>query len=108
MDYLVDSSSHPWLLEVNGTPSLAVAHHDPAVEALIHNTKVGACGDKESAACLMASAGKHCEMATVAGMHTWVLFFWGGGSGVCRAALCVHFFAAVVGMVAYGISYHCW
>ena len=42
LDYLVDSECHPWLLEVNGTPSLAVAHHDPAVEQLIQQTKVGA------------------------------------------------------------------
>jgi len=40
LDYLVDASNHPWLLEVNGTPSLAVAHHDPAVEQLIHDIKV--------------------------------------------------------------------
>lgn len=26
LDYLVDSSGHPWLLEVNATPSLAVEH----------------------------------------------------------------------------------
>lgn len=39
-DYLIDSSHHPWLLEVNGTPSLAVEHSDPAVEALIHDQKV--------------------------------------------------------------------
>lgn len=41
LDYLVDSDGHPWLLEVNGTPSLAVAHHDPAVEQLIQEAKVG-------------------------------------------------------------------
>jgi hypothetical protein len=40
LDYLVDSNSHPWLLEVNGTPSLAVAHHDAAVEQLIQDAKV--------------------------------------------------------------------
>lgn len=39
LDYLVDSNHHPWLLEVNGTPSLAVSHHDPAVEQLIHEAK---------------------------------------------------------------------
>lgn len=33
---------HPWLLEVNGTPSLAVEHGDAPVEQLIHSTKV--CG----------------------------------------------------------------
>jgi hypothetical protein len=42
LDYLIDSNSHPWLLEVNGTPSLAVAHHDPAVEQLIQDAKVRA------------------------------------------------------------------
>jgi len=41
LDYLIDSSMHPWLLEVNGTPSLAVEHSDPEVEALIHRQKVG-------------------------------------------------------------------
>lgn len=41
LDYLVDSEGHPWLLEVNGTPSLAVAHHDPTVKQLIQETKVG-------------------------------------------------------------------
>ena len=40
LDYLVDTSGHPWLLEVNGTPSLAVEHSDPAVERLIHEQKV--------------------------------------------------------------------
>lgn len=40
LDYLVDSNHHPWLLEVNGTPSLAVAHHDTTVEQLIHEAKV--------------------------------------------------------------------
>ncbi|KAI8474298.1 MAG: tubulin-tyrosine ligase family-domain-containing protein [Monoraphidium minutum] len=28
LDYLVDADHHPWLLEVNGTPSLAVEHSD--------------------------------------------------------------------------------
>lgn len=50
LDYLVDSNHHPWLLEVNGTPSLAVAHHDPAVEQLIHKAKV----------CASAPAFAHC------------------------------------------------
>lgn len=40
LDYLVDEDMHPWLLEVNGTPSLAVEHGDTAVEQLIHDTKV--------------------------------------------------------------------
>jgi hypothetical protein len=40
LDYLVDAELHPWLLEVNGTPSLAVQHGDPVVEQLIGATKV--------------------------------------------------------------------
>lgn len=39
LDYLVDGAMHPWLLEVNGTPSLAVEHGDAPVEQLIHSTK---------------------------------------------------------------------
>jgi hypothetical protein len=42
LDYLVDDAMHPWLLEVNGTPSLAVEHGEAPVEQLIHSTKVGA------------------------------------------------------------------
>jgi D-alanine-D-alanine ligase-like ATP-grasp enzyme len=34
MDFLVDASDHPWLLEVNATPSLAVEHTDPAGEMI--------------------------------------------------------------------------
>ena len=41
LDYLVDDQGTPWLLEVNGTPSLAVEHSDPAVEALIRDQKSG-------------------------------------------------------------------
>jgi hypothetical protein len=41
LDYLVDDAMHPWLLEVNGTPSLAVEHGEAPVEQLMHSTKVG-------------------------------------------------------------------
>ena len=30
IDYLIDDDFHPWLLEVNSTPSLAVEHSDAA------------------------------------------------------------------------------
>ncbi|KAG2433886.1 hypothetical protein HXX76_008239 [Chlamydomonas incerta] len=41
LDYLIDVDLHPWLLEVNGTPSLQVEHEDGAVEQLIHDQKNG-------------------------------------------------------------------
>jgi hypothetical protein len=41
LDYLVDSQLHPWLLEVNGTPSLAVDHQEQESEQLIYRQKVG-------------------------------------------------------------------
>jgi len=41
LDYLVDEHNHPWLLEVNGTPSLAVEHSDPVLERVIWEQKVG-------------------------------------------------------------------
>ncbi len=42
LDYLIDADLQPWLLEVNGTPSLAVEHSSPEVEALIAKQKVSA------------------------------------------------------------------
>ncbi|GIL99848.1 hypothetical protein Vretimale_4813 [Volvox reticuliferus] len=41
LDYLIDEDLHPWLLEVNGTPSLQVEHEDVRVEQLIHDQKYG-------------------------------------------------------------------
>ncbi|KXZ53247.1 TTL5 protein [Gonium pectorale] len=41
LDYLIDADLHPWLLEVNGTPSLQVEHEDAQVEQLIHEQKFG-------------------------------------------------------------------
>ncbi|GLI61494.1 hypothetical protein VaNZ11_003822 [Volvox africanus] len=41
LDYLIDEDLHPWLLEVNGTPSLQVEHEDARVEQLIHDQKYG-------------------------------------------------------------------
>lgn len=45
LDYLVDENMHPWLLEVNGTPSLAVEHEDLSVQALIHEQKASMVND---------------------------------------------------------------
>ncbi|KAL6752058.1 tubulin-tyrosine ligase family-domain-containing protein [Haematococcus lacustris] len=45
LDYLVDTSMTPWLLEVNGTPSLAVDHEDAKVEQMIHIQKAGMVSD---------------------------------------------------------------
>jgi hypothetical protein len=39
LDFLVDSSLRPWLLEINATPSMKVEHEEPATEALIHQQK---------------------------------------------------------------------
>jgi hypothetical protein len=46
LDYLVDSDMRPWLLEVNGTPSLAVDHEDPEIEGLIGRQKVSQSRDR--------------------------------------------------------------
>lgn len=39
LDFLVDESLHPWLMEVNATPSMKVAHEDPPTQQLIHAQK---------------------------------------------------------------------
>lgn len=39
LDFLVDANLRPWLLEVNGTPSLAVEHSDPSTSAMIYEEK---------------------------------------------------------------------
>lgn len=39
LDFLVDSGLHPWLMEVNATPSMKVAHERPDTAALIHDQK---------------------------------------------------------------------
>lgn len=45
LDYLIDDSMQPWLLEVNSTPSLAVSHSDPDVERMIREQKGGMVAD---------------------------------------------------------------
>lgn len=39
LDYLLDSSLRPWLLEANATPSMKVEHDDPQIERMIHDQK---------------------------------------------------------------------
>lgn len=39
IDFLIDSDLHPWLMEVNATPSMKVAHEDPATLQVIHDAK---------------------------------------------------------------------
>eukprot|EP00775_Hariotina_reticulata_P004710 gene4710-4960_t len=39
LDFLVDAALHPWLMEVNATPSMKVAHEHQDVQALIHDQK---------------------------------------------------------------------
>ncbi|KIY98981.1 hypothetical protein MNEG_8982 [Monoraphidium neglectum] len=39
LDFLVDASLHPWLMEANATPSMKVAHEDPATQQVIHDAK---------------------------------------------------------------------
>ncbi|MEW5315281.1 MAG: hypothetical protein WDW38_006722 [Sanguina aurantia] len=45
LDYLIDTQLQPWLLEANGTPSLAVDHSDPQVEDMIRTQKGGMVDD---------------------------------------------------------------
>lgn len=39
LDFLVDVNGHPWLMEVNATPSMKVEHSVPVLERLIHQQK---------------------------------------------------------------------
>lgn len=41
LDFLVDDSLHPWLMEVNATPSMKVAHDQADTAHLIHQQKWG-------------------------------------------------------------------
>eukprot|EP00878_Enallax_costatus_P021301 GHUV01022547.1.p1 GENE.GHUV01022547.1~~GHUV01022547.1.p1 ORF type:complete len:513 (+),score=138.38 GHUV01022547.1:1-1539(+) len=39
LDFLLDSNCHPWLMEVNATPSMKVAHEEAHTEQLIQQQK---------------------------------------------------------------------
>lgn len=39
LDFLVDAALHPWLMEVNATPSMKVAHSEPDTQRLVHEQK---------------------------------------------------------------------
>jgi hypothetical protein len=39
LDFLIDASLTPWLMEVNATPSMAVAHPHAPTRALVHDQK---------------------------------------------------------------------
>jgi hypothetical protein len=39
LDFLVDAGLHPWLMEVNATPSMKVVHEAPATQQLIQQQK---------------------------------------------------------------------
>jgi hypothetical protein len=45
LDYLIDESLHPWLLEVNSAPSIMAVHSDPSTCELIKATKQAMLGD---------------------------------------------------------------
>jgi hypothetical protein len=45
LDYLIDESLHPWLLEVNSAPSIMAVHSDPSTCELIKSTKQAMLGD---------------------------------------------------------------
>lgn len=52
LDYLLDSDGHPWLLELNSSPSIMVVHSDPAMQSAIHD-------EKYSMLCDMISLVRH-------------------------------------------------
>lgn len=39
LDFLIDDALHPWLMEVNATPSMRVQHDNPHTAALIYQQK---------------------------------------------------------------------
>lgn len=39
LDFLVDAALQPWLMEANATPSMKVAHEEPATQQLIQAQK---------------------------------------------------------------------
>lgn len=39
LDFLLDADHHPWLMEVNATPSMKVAHEDQHTQQLIQQQK---------------------------------------------------------------------
>jgi len=69
LDFLVGADLHPWLLECNATPSLAVEHSDAATQAAIHAQKNGMVRDMVSLLRLparfaaSAAAKQHVERA---------------------------------------------
>jgi Tubulin-tyrosine ligase family len=45
LDFLVDAALKPWLMEVNATPSMKVAHQDANTAACIHTQKAAFIAD---------------------------------------------------------------